>query len=288
MRQKTLKPNTRKILENALIQLEKIDIDIQNKIFTIIYRNIIFFKGSKNSMKRPKIFLKNTRGISLITLAVTLVIMLLIVGTVTFRLIDVNKSNKLENMFQDISLMNDKVNVYYWKNGKLPVIGKYSQFSIPADALNPNDYGDYYVLDISALENLSNIDPNNTYIINEGSHTIYVADGVESEGVKYYTEPETYTQVFGQIVATHKVKTDGTKSTIELHVEELIDGIKEIVFEGKNDTRKYEADTKKVDETYEVTQNGTYSFTIYSNAEQVEPKTITVKVRYGTTYMEQP
>ena len=181
-------------------------------------------------MKKFKDFLNNKKGISLTILAVTIAILIIIVSAITFGISKVETTKQVDNLYVELGMLKDKVNTYYWQYGKLPTSGVYdkTQLSIPEEVINPNDYGEYYYVDVNALENISNIDSSNTYIINEGSHTIYAADGVEVEGETYYRLPEEYTIVNADLVCHTLVKNDGINAKIIVTAEQAIDGIKSI------------------------------------------------------------
>ena len=234
-------------------------------------------------MKKMKELLKNKKGISLTILAVTIAIMIIIVSAITFSITRVGTSKEVDNLYVELGMLKDKVNTYYWKYGKLPVTTVYdkTQLTIPNDVINENDYGEYYYIDVSALENVSNIDTSKDYIINEGSHTIYAADGVEVEGETYYRLPEEYTKVSAELTANYLVKNDGLNAKIIVNAEQLIDGIKSIQF-GNNTPKTYNPNTKIAEEEYLVEKDGTYTITVISNIG--ETKTISVKVELGEKY----
>ena len=110
-------------------------------------------------MKGFKQFWKKKRAVSLITLSITIAIMLIIIGTITFSAIKVNETKEVDTLYANLNVLKDKVNIYYWRYGKLPVTTVYEKENIEqieeAGVLNPNDYGEYYILDTEALENIS-------------------------------------------------------------------------------------------------------------------------------------
>lgn len=143
--------------------------------------------------------MRNNRGVTLITVAIAVIVMLIILATILFNARNTTSSQKIDNMYNDLNIVKDKVNIYYWKYGSLPIKEEYTQISqIPSNVLNPNDSGKYYVIDLNSLENLSlnsNNAGQNIYVINETTHTIYFPSGVEVEGITYYRLPEEYTKI---------------------------------------------------------------------------------------------
>ena len=136
--------------------------------------------------------LKNQKGITMIILLVTVILLVIITATIAFN---VNKSLELSNLTKlenDIQALNDRVAVYYVANGTLPVTNTTytkTEISNSITNLSANDGNIYYEIDISALSNItlnygSNTD---TYIINEESHNIYYLEGISYGGTIYHT-----------------------------------------------------------------------------------------------------
>ena len=166
--------------------------------------------------------LKNRRAVSLISTVITVVVMMIIMGTLTYSAIDsinIRKLNKLQNDLRQIS---DAVEIYYLKNGKLPVDMNRGSITIGDNMMrsdlevlgmefllkkdvdmvvdqnsfyNPNDYetgesmgvATYQFLKLSLLDNISLNYKNSDYIINTKSHTVYNLTGVPISGAKYHT-----------------------------------------------------------------------------------------------------
>ena len=143
--------------------------------------------------------IKSKKGVTLITVGIAIIIMLILLTTLVYRSTKNTQLQKLDNLYNDIQLLNEKVALYYYKHGALPVAGTYTGDLPPTETLNPNDNGVYYIIDITALENvtLSN-NPNiedNIYIINERSQTIYFPKGVTIDGEAYYRLPELFAKI---------------------------------------------------------------------------------------------
>ena len=65
--------------------------------------------------------LKNKKGLSLTTMVITVFIMIVIMGTLVYSAVDSVKSRKLNKLYNDLRQLSDAVEVYYLKNGKLPI-----------------------------------------------------------------------------------------------------------------------------------------------------------------------
>ena len=169
--------------------------------------------------------LKNKRGLSLTTMVITVMIMFIIMGALVYSAVDSVKVRKLNKFYDDLRLLTDSVEVYYLKNGKLPVDDSQSDIIVSKNDtketvesnkisfvlkkgintvtnqesfFNPNDYdvtntkATYKYLKLSLLDNLSLNNKDNVYIINTQSHTIYNYTGLTIDKVTYNSLPLTY------------------------------------------------------------------------------------------------
>lgn len=148
----------------------------------------------------------NQKGISLVTLTVAIVLMIIITSILIYNAQIGAKVKTLNKMYNDIEVLSDKIATYYSTYGAIPVSIKYNNAEViqtieNAQQLSPNDNENYYVIDLSALENLSlnygreyegvtqdnATDKSDIYIINEQSHHIYYVKGITLDNIKYYT-----------------------------------------------------------------------------------------------------
>lgn len=146
--------------------------------------------------------LKSNRGITMSVLIVTIVLIFIVTGSSVYMSLDRFEVNKLNKMYNDIELLSDKTLNYYSKYNNLPLVKDnennaisytYSTLEFDKDV---NDNGNYYILDLSAMEGISlNFgkdgfeNPNTSddvYIINEGSHSIYYVKGIKVDGKMYH------------------------------------------------------------------------------------------------------
>ena len=159
--------------------------------------------------------LGNNKGVTLITLSITIAILLIISGITinyTTRYIYLDKLNK---MTSDIEMINVAISDYYMENNSLPTFSpKYLEDRSDLetlikskggkiDCINSDDSGGYYVIDLSNLDNLTlnygreykncsntSVPKSYTdlYIINKVTHQIYYPQGIQYNGMVYFTK----------------------------------------------------------------------------------------------------
>lgn len=134
-----------------------------------------------------KKFLKNSKGITITVLVVTVVILLILTSTIIMKAESYKNVNKLNNLYADIKLLEDKVLEYHNDYGILPT---------KEEKITPNrsmENGEYYEIDLSQLENLTlnygkgSIGDKDIYIVNKNTLDVYYYKGIEYEGSLYYT-----------------------------------------------------------------------------------------------------
>ena len=108
----------------------------------------------------------------------------------------------------DISNLRDKISTYYSQYGKIPANTEYTNTSGIDVISSAVDTGKFYVIDLSALDNLTlnygtdyekiksgEVTDVNTlsdlYIINDDSHNIFYVDGVTLDNQTFYTDYTT-------------------------------------------------------------------------------------------------
>ncbi len=141
-----------------------------------------------------RINLKSQRGITLVILIITIVI-LLVLASVTIMNFDTGTDIRNYNyMCADIELLEDKILVYYNNNKTLPTKGEAiaNAKSMLGSQASSRDNDNYYLVDVSKIMNITlnygggDLTNKNVYIINEQSHEVYYLRGVEYEGTTYY------------------------------------------------------------------------------------------------------
>lgn len=153
---------------------------------------------------------KQDKGISLVSLAVAIGVILIITGTILYQTTNGNKIAKLNQLNNDIVNLRDKVSLYYLKHRALPVLRDYTitdNINVIPQAQREHEEEGYSVIDLELLENLQlnygsdyeqvkdltiPIDRNKTdlYVINNKTHVIYYIKGIELESTYYYRSTE--------------------------------------------------------------------------------------------------
>lgn len=149
--------------------------------------------------------LRNERGITLITLIVTVVILAIITVSLavnSYSSINLSKLTRLQN---DVEMLNDRIAAYYVKEGKLPIYKEENtNFQIEKttllnqfDDLATMDGNIYYTIDLEALDiNMQSLnygsgyrspDSTDRYIVNEETHIVYYLQGINYDGDVYHT-----------------------------------------------------------------------------------------------------
>ena len=134
-----------------------------------------------------KNYMRNNKGITITTLVVTVIIMLILSSTIIMKISDSKDVSKLNNLYADIKILEDKVLEYYNDYGTLPVGAKEQE--LPASITEATKY---YEIDLNKLENITlnyghGNDEKDIYVVNGDTLDVYYYKGVAYEGKKYYT-----------------------------------------------------------------------------------------------------
>lgn len=159
--------------------------------------------------------MRNNKGITMISLAITIIVLLIVTSITIYNGLGQLGIKRVNCLHADIESISTKVAEYYLKNEVLPVFSnKYVENKQELeeifeqngakesdDIININDGNDYYVIDLSKLDNLTlnygenykqwptTSDANiiqNVYIINYVTHQIYFPKGVKGVDEKYF------------------------------------------------------------------------------------------------------
>lgn len=227
--------------------------------------------------------IKSNKGITMITLIMAIIIMLVISSTLIYNANNGAKIQKLNNMYSDIQVLKDKVDLYYSSYGTLPVLQTQYTNIDNIKEINSNDNDKYYVIDLEMLENItlnygkayndfknnSSIDTLDVYIVNEQSHNIYYVKGVIVDNKTYYTIPGNYTKVIDNTAPTTPTIDiiSGTKSKRGFYTGEVVlrvtPGIDKMSGVNKT-TYKIIKDSQEFEET-ELESNSTITLSEYAN-----------------------
>ena len=167
-----------------------------------------------------KNFFKSQRGITLVTLSITIVVILILTNIILYNVKDNLGVQNLKNMQADIENLREKVSSYYMQYGDIPVYyikdsenknekveyNNVTNIDVISNAVDKK--GEFYVIDLSALDNLTLTygkdyekirkkevttpeEINNLkdlYIINAVSHNIFYVAGITFGGETFYTD----------------------------------------------------------------------------------------------------
>ena len=148
--------------------------------------------------------MKSNKGITMITLVTTIVILTIISSVVITQSINGFKVKALQDFYNDLETIQDKLDIYYMKNGTLPVSGEYTgstEFkSSTTSPMNPNDNDKYYIINLHAFDGLSLgstalKNGEDVFIVNEETHTVYYPLGFEHNGEIYYCLDNNYSEL---------------------------------------------------------------------------------------------
>lgn len=158
---------------------------------------------------------ENNKGISLISLTVTVIIILVITGSILYNVRSNLQVESLRKMQDDITNLTDKVSTYYLTYGTLPILKIKGSEYTNTGAINvisrEIDTGNFYIIDLKSLDNLTlnfgedyekakdneldkpeeekfnELEDKDIYIINEDSHNIFYVEGITINNETYYT-----------------------------------------------------------------------------------------------------
>lgn len=133
--------------------------------------------------------LKKQKGVSLVVLILTVIILLILTG-VTVNNIDIGTDVRNYNyMCADIELLQNKIMIYYNDENALPITGEALNIKDELDGqASSRDNNNYFLIDYTKLYNITlnygggTISNKDVYIVNEQSHEIYYLKGVAFKG----------------------------------------------------------------------------------------------------------
>jgi len=142
-----------------------------------------------------KKFLKSQRGVTLIILVITIIIIAILTGA-SIRKMDTGKDIRNYNyMCADIELLKNKVLAYYNENGSAPTKGTaFNAKTTLGTQASSRDSDNYYEIDLNKLYNITlnygggTASNGDIYIVNEQSLEVYYLNGVDFEGITYYAK----------------------------------------------------------------------------------------------------
>lgn len=146
-------------------------------------------------MKKVEQKIKSEKGVTLVALAAMLVIAFTILSVVLYNGRASAKLESLNNMYSDIQLLEEKIQLSYIKNEGLPIIQD-SKENFEASDLNPNDLpNEYYKIDKSILKDINLNNSISDYYVNKATLTVYYIKGHEYDGNIYHTIPRKFAKL---------------------------------------------------------------------------------------------
>lgn len=186
---------------------------------------------------------KKEKGVTLVALVITVVVLAILAFSVTVNLQGFEETKNKTRFQQDMNKLAEKVEQYYARNKTLPILNEYTNTSMFIANKNINDSSTYWVLDIGKLgitslnyggdyqtiKDMNNTSADvsqytNVYIINRGSHTIYYPKGVEYEGKVHYALEDDYTKTNVTITANIALSGANTQTgtpTLQAKVDHI-------------------------------------------------------------------
>lgn len=162
-----------------------------------------------------KVNLRKERGVTMITLTITIIILIVITGILIYNARDIVYIKNYNALKNDIQLLRSKVSEYYNEYGTIPAKAKCSKISVGLETVftedELNNEGELYVLDLEALDgltlnygkdyeevkDLAEVDDyySDLYLIHGMTHNIFLNGGIKfAEGDTinfYYTDYDT-------------------------------------------------------------------------------------------------
>lgn len=183
--------------------------------------------------------MRENQGVTLVALAVTIVVLLILAVTFTASMTSTIELKKYNKVKEDIIALSEEVKVYYVKNGNLPVYSDNTidldTYGVPTNDRNPNDSGTCYPINISILSDdltlncgQGNKDKNFTtddlYVMDSESLTVYYLQGAVLNNVRHYTiiddfsggspASDYYSKVDLPIISVITMESDGKDKSL--------------------------------------------------------------------------
>ena len=244
--------------------------------------------------------LKNQKGITLLVLSITIVVMMILTFTLTTNVGSYAERKRRTNFETDIGKIKEKIEIYYSRNKQIPIANKYTNTSMLTP--NANDNENYYVIDLSQIKisdlnygqdyykiedktaEISNLE--DIYIINEQSTVIYYPKGISFDGKTYYTLDIASTKIEDIQVESIAITGDNVVEigkTISLKATTYPSFVESSEIEWTVDN----SEIANINSRGELTgiKNGTVIVTATLKEDTTKKQNYTVKVEYPTVQL---
>ena len=126
--------------------------------------------------------IKTKKGITIISLVLTIVIISILTTVAVYSQKSSRNIAPYNKMLADITLLEDKLFIYYNKNNEIPITG--DEILIGEES--------YHKIDLTKLQNVTlnygiGEDSNDYYLVNS-SLEVYYLEGIENNGQIYHTK----------------------------------------------------------------------------------------------------
>lgn len=201
--------------------------------------------------------LKSEKGITLVTLVITIVVLLMISTPIAINFKNIGTLKKYTNLKDDIDVLRESIDTAYRDDKDISSIGPQydgtlnmlNEMQGTIKVKNENDNDIYYVIDLKQLNEKLRVKINklnygsrnfntadnslDVYIINERSKTIYYVRGIEYKGIVYHRLQEQFSSRDEAVVPGQEVKdisrvyTDKYGSKAVIPVGYLVSSVEE-------------------------------------------------------------
>jgi len=138
---------------------------------------------------------KRNKGITLVSLVVTIVVILILTTIIVKNTYTGSDYKKYKLMCADVKMLEDKILIYYNRFAKIPTIAENGQVqtsNMPeglASILDTANH-EYWKIDVSKLSGitLNYGDAEDVFIIDTTTFEVYYLNGIEYDGKIYYTD----------------------------------------------------------------------------------------------------
>ena len=142
-------------------------------------------------------------------MTITIVVLMILSFSINVSVKLTMETRNYNYVKEDIINLSEEVKAYYLKNNSLPIdetkTYNLADYGVPSEDINPNDYGNYYRINVSLLENISlnngginnneaNEETDDMYVVNEYSLTVYYLKGATFGGQKHYTITDDFAE----------------------------------------------------------------------------------------------
>lgn len=200
---------------------------------------------------------KRNKGVTLMIMVITIIIMGILLATVMYNVQKRNKMSSLDYLYTDLTILEGKYKGYYQQHHYIPVEQIYTGDTSFKVQMNPNDNEKYYVVDVQKLDNVS-LKTSGTFIINEKTLSVYYPSGVTIDGTTYYTLPSnSNSQSISLQTKSMKIKgiSDGSwNEEKQVNCPNLLDGMTPVYWTSSGEEIEIENVEQEWDNWYDYSQ----------------------------------